>query len=158
MVHPSLKPHIPRGRLVVLRMKRLLKMGCLRTSAWDAGLDFTRPTFTLSQEPRMLFQNEHFVCLSLRAAKSQFMSEMLGLLPCTGRWTWFPRCLKISFQGFPPGASPFTKSLARSVSDCALGSMIPGLLLDKGSVRESHLALAHVLEAFPPRWSFVPFL
>jgi hypothetical protein len=39
--------------------------------------------------------------------------------------------------------------LARSVSDCALGFMIPRSALDKGSVRESHLTLACVLEAFP---------
>ncbi len=42
-------------------------MGCLRTSARDAGSDFVRPTLTLSQEPRMLFQNEHFNFLSLGA-------------------------------------------------------------------------------------------
>jgi hypothetical protein len=41
--------------------------------------------------------------------------------------------------------------LASSASDCALGSMIPRPLLDKGSVRESHLTLARVLEAFPPQ-------
>jgi hypothetical protein len=37
-----------------------------------------------------------------------------------------------------------------SASDYALGSMIPRPSLDKRSVRESHLTLAHVLEAFPP--------
>ncbi len=36
--------------------------------------------------------------------------------------------------------------------------MIPRPLLDKGNVRESHLTLARVLEAFPPIWSFVPLL
>jgi hypothetical protein len=50
-------------------MKGLLKMGCLKTFAWDAGSDFARP-LTLSQEPKMLFQNEHFNFLSLGAAKS----------------------------------------------------------------------------------------
>ncbi len=58
-------------------------MGYLRTFAWDAGLDFARSTPTLSQEPRMLFQNEHFNFLSLGATKSQFISEMFGPLPCT---------------------------------------------------------------------------
>jgi hypothetical protein len=62
-------------------------MGCLRTSTWDVGLDFARLTLTSSQQPRMLFQNEHFVCLNLGAVKSQFMSEMFGPLLCTGRWT-----------------------------------------------------------------------
>jgi hypothetical protein len=62
-------------------------MGCLRTSAWDVGSDFVRPTFTLSQEPRMFFQNEHFVYLNLGATKSQFMSKMLGPFPCTEIWT-----------------------------------------------------------------------
>jgi hypothetical protein len=37
-----------RGRPIVLRMRRLLKMSCLRTSAWDAGSDFVRPTLILS--------------------------------------------------------------------------------------------------------------
>jgi hypothetical protein len=36
--------------------------------------------------------------------------------------------------------------------------MIPRPLLNKGSVREPHLTLACVLEAFPPIWSFVPLL
>ncbi len=139
-------------------MRGLLKMGCLKTFAWDVGSDFTGPTLMLNQEPRMLFQNEHFVCLSLEPTKSQFMSGMLGPLPCTGRWTWFARCLKISFQGSAPGASPLTRSLAKSALDCALGSMIPRPLLNKGSVREPHLTLACVLEAFPPIWSFVPLL
>jgi hypothetical protein len=122
----------------------------LRTSAWDAGSDFAKPTLTLSQEPRMLFQNEHFICLSLGAAKSQFMSRMFGPLPCTGRWILSTRCRKISFQGSPPKASPLTKSLASNASDYALRSMIPKSPLDKGSVRKSHLTLARVLEAFPP--------
>jgi hypothetical protein len=38
--------------------------------------------------------------------------------------------------------------------DCALGSMIPRPPLDKGSVRESHLTLARVLEAFSPQMKF----
>jgi hypothetical protein len=134
----------------VLRMRGLLKMGCLRTSAWDAGSNFVRPTLTLSQEPRMFFQNEHFNFLNLEVANRQFISEMFG----TGRWTWSVRCLIISFQGFPPGATPLTKSLARSASDCALGSMIPRPPLHKGNVRESHLTLARVLEAFPPQMKF----
>jgi hypothetical protein len=62
-------------------------MGCLKTSAWDLGSNFVRPTLTLNQEPRMIFRNEHFVCLSLGATKSEFMSEMFGPLPCTKRWT-----------------------------------------------------------------------
>jgi len=150
MARPSLRPLTARGWPVVLRMRGLLKIGCLRTSAWNAGSDFARPTLTLSQEPSMLFQNEHFNFLNLGAAKSQFISGMLGPLPYTGRWTWSVRCLRISFQGSPPGARPLTKSLARSASDCALGSIIPRPPLDKGRVRESHLTLAHVLEAFPP--------
>jgi hypothetical protein len=154
MARPSLRPLTPRWWPVVLRMRGLLKMGCLRTFAWDTGSEFVRPTFTLSQEPRMLFQNEHFNFLNLGAAKSQFISEMLDPLPCTGRWTWFARCLRISFQGSPLGARPLTKSLASSASDCALGSMIPRPPLDKGSVRESHLTLARVLEAFPPQMKF----
>ncbi len=32
--------------------------------------------------------------------------------------------------------------------------MIPRPLLDKGSVKESHLTLAHVLETFPPQMKF----
>ncbi len=154
MARPSLKPHTPKGWPVVLRMKGLLKMGCLRTSAWDAGSNFVRPTLTLNQEPRMLFQNEHFVCLNLGVAKSQFMSGMLGPLPCTGKWTWSAWCFKISFYGSPPRASPLTRSLARSASDCALGSMIPRSLLNKGSVKESHYTLARVLEALPPQVKF----
>jgi len=71
----------------MLRMKGLLKMGCLRTSVWDAGSDFARPTLTLNQEPRMFFQNEHFVYLSLGVAKSQFMFGMFHFLLCTERWT-----------------------------------------------------------------------
>ncbi len=57
-----------------------------------------------------------------------------------------------TFRGWElcPRASPFTISLARNTSDCALGSMIPRPPLDKRSVRESHLTLACVLEAFPP--------
>jgi hypothetical protein len=35
-----------------------------------------------------------------------------------------------------------------------MGSMIPSPPLDKGSVRESHLTLAHVLEAFSPQMKF----
>ncbi len=62
-------------------------MGCLRTFVWDAGSDFARPTLMLSQEPRMFFHNEHFVCLSLGVTKSQFMFGMLGPLPCTKKWT-----------------------------------------------------------------------
>ncbi len=151
MVRPSLRPHTPKGRLVVLRMRGLLKMGYLRTSACDVGSNFARPTLTFSQERRMLFQNEHFVCLSLGATKSQFMSRMFGPLPCIKRWTLSTWCLRISFQGSLPGTSPFTRSLARSASDCALGFMIPRSPLDKGSVRESHLTLARVLEAFPFR-------
>ncbi len=73
---------------------------------------------------------------------------------CTGRWTRSAWCLRISFQGSPLGASLLTKSLARSALDCALGSMIPRLPLDKGSVRESHLTLACVLEAFPLQMKF----
>jgi hypothetical protein len=67
--------------------ERVAKNGCLRTSAWDAGSDFAKPTLTLSQKLRMLFQNEHFNFLSLGVAKSQFISGMLGPLPCTKRWT-----------------------------------------------------------------------
>jgi hypothetical protein len=37
-----------RGRPVVLKMKGLLKMGCLRTSTWDVGSDFARLTLMLS--------------------------------------------------------------------------------------------------------------
>ncbi len=59
-------------------------MGCLRTSAWDASSNFTRPCFTLSQEPKLFFQNEHFNFLSLGPTKSQFISGMFGPLPCTG--------------------------------------------------------------------------
>jgi hypothetical protein len=33
MVRLSLKPHSPKGRLVMLKMRGLLKMGCMRTSA-----------------------------------------------------------------------------------------------------------------------------
>jgi hypothetical protein len=154
MARPSLRPHTPKGWPVVLRMRGLLKMGCLRTSAWDVGSDFVRPTFTLSQEPRMFFQNEHFVYLNLGATKSQFMSKMLGPFPCTEIWTWFAWCLRIFFQGSPPGASPLTRSLARSASDYAWGSMILRPPLDKGSVRKSHLTLARVLEAFPPQMKF----
>jgi len=62
-------------------------MGCLKTSAWDAGSNFAKPTLMLSQEPSMLFQNEHFVCLSLGVVNSQFMARMFGLLPCTRKWT-----------------------------------------------------------------------
>jgi hypothetical protein len=36
--------------------------------------------------------------------------------------------------------------------------MIPRPPLDKGSVRESHLTLAHVLEAFPPQMKFCTIL
>jgi hypothetical protein len=71
----------------MLRMRGLLKMGCLRTYAWDAGSDFAKPTFTLSQKPKIFFQNEHFIYLSLGVAKNQFMSKMLGPLSCTRRWT-----------------------------------------------------------------------
>jgi hypothetical protein len=60
-------------------------MGYLKTSAWDAGSDFARPILMLSKEPRMFFHNEHFVCLNLGAANNQFMSGMLGPLPCTER-------------------------------------------------------------------------
>jgi hypothetical protein len=79
-----IKTTYSQGRPVVLRMRRLLKMGCLKTFAWDAGLDFVRPTLKLSQEPRMLFQNEHFICLSLGVVKNQFMSLMLGLYHTPG--------------------------------------------------------------------------
>jgi hypothetical protein len=50
--------------------ERVAENGLSETSAWDASLNFARPIFTLSQKPKMLFQNEHFVCLSLGAAKS----------------------------------------------------------------------------------------
>jgi hypothetical protein len=152
MARPSLRPLIPRGKPVVLRMRGLLKMGSLRTSAWDAGSYFIRPTLTLSQEPRMLFQNEHFNFLDLGEAKNQFISEMLGPLSCNE--TCSAQCLKIFFQGSSPRARSLTRSLVRSALDCALGSMIPWPPLDKGSVRESHLTLARVLEAFPPQMKF----
>ncbi len=134
--------------------ERVVENGLSENLCIGCGLGLAKPILTLSQEPRMLFQNEHFVCLSLGATKSQFVSGMLGLLPCTGRWTWSVQCLKISFQGSPPGASPLIRSLVRSTSDYALGSMIPRPPLNKGSVRESHLTLAHVLEAFPPQMKF----
>jgi hypothetical protein len=61
---------------------------------------------------------------------------------------------QISFQGSPPRVSLFTKSLARSVSDCAFEFMIPRPSLNKVNVKESHLTLARVLEAFPPQMKF----
>jgi hypothetical protein len=112
MARPSLKPHTPRGSLVVLKMKGLLKMGLLRTSMWDASSNFAKPTLTLSQKPKMLFQNEHFVYLSLGATKSQFMSGMFGPLRCTERWTWFVWCFRISLFN---ASKSFSKVLLRQV-------------------------------------------
>ncbi len=60
-------------------MRGLLKMGCLKTSAWDVGSDFVRPTLTLSQEPRMLFQNEHFNFLSLGRQRANLYLGCLAL-------------------------------------------------------------------------------
>jgi hypothetical protein len=60
-------------------MKGLLKMGCLRTSAWDAGSDFVRPILTLSQDPRMHFQNEHFNFLSLGRQRANLYLGCLAL-------------------------------------------------------------------------------
>jgi hypothetical protein len=71
--------HVEDERVAENGLSENLHMGC------KFGL--AKPTLTLSQEPRMLFQNEHFICLSLGAAKNQFMSGMLGPLSCTRRWT-----------------------------------------------------------------------
>jgi len=55
----------------------------------------------------------------------------------------------ISFQGSPLGDSPRIRSLARRASNWALGFMTLRPLHDGGSVRESHLAFARVLDVFP---------
>jgi hypothetical protein len=58
MARPSLKRHTLGGRLVVLSMKGLLKMGHLITSAWDVGLDFVKPIFTYTNTSLRTNQKE----------------------------------------------------------------------------------------------------
>ncbi len=142
MACPSLSLITPRGWPAVLVTSGLLKIGCLRTSAWEVSSVFTRLALTFNQDPRILFQKEHVVFWNLGAAKNQLMSWFLGPLLWTGSWIWSMRCLRISFQGSPLGDSPHTRSLASRVSDWALGSMIPRPPLDRGSMKESHLTFA----------------
>jgi hypothetical protein len=59
-------------------------MGCLRTFACDVGSDFARPTLTFSQEQKMLFQNEHFVCLSLGRQRASLCPRCLALCRAPG--------------------------------------------------------------------------
>ncbi len=86
MAHRALRPLTPRGWPAVLVMRGLLKMGCMRTSAWDVGSVFTRLALTFNQEPRIFFQNEQVVFKNLGATKSQFMSGVHGPLSCIKSW------------------------------------------------------------------------
>ncbi len=102
----------------------------------------------------MFFQNEQVIFWSLGATKSQLMSWFLGLLLCTKSWIWSTQCFKISFQGSPPGHRPHISSLVSRASDCTLGSMIPRSPHDRGSMRESHLTFAQVLDTLLPQMKF----
>ncbi len=84
MAHLSLRPLTPRGWPVMLVMRGLLKMGCLRTSAWDAGSVFTRPTLTFNQEPKILFQNKQVVFLIWGWQRANLCSGSLVLCRAPG--------------------------------------------------------------------------
>jgi hypothetical protein len=56
-----------------------LRVGC--------GFRLCKTNSYVKPKAKDVFQNECFVCLSLGAAKSQFMSRILGPFPCTRRWT-----------------------------------------------------------------------
>ncbi len=51
MARPSLNLLTLKGWPVVLVTRGLLKIGCLRTSAWELGSVFTRPAFTFNRAP-----------------------------------------------------------------------------------------------------------
>jgi len=79
------------------------------------------------------------------------MSWFLGPLPWIGSWIRSAWRLRISFQGSPSRDSPCIRSLAKRAFNYALGSMIPRPPHEKGSVKESHLTFARVLDVFPPQ-------
>jgi hypothetical protein len=87
----------------------------------------------------------------LGATKNQLMSWFLGPLPWIGSWIRSVWRLRISFQGSPSRDSPCIRSLAKRAFNYALGSMIPRPPHEKGSVKESHLTFARVLDVFPPQ-------
>jgi hypothetical protein len=70
MARPSLNPLTPKGRLTKLMTKGLLKIGCLRTFAYNVGLVFERLPLTFSQDLSILFQNDKIIIWSLGATNS----------------------------------------------------------------------------------------
>ncbi len=70
----SLSPLTPRGWPATLVIRGLLKIGCLRTSGWEVGSIFIRPTLTFNQDPNILFQKDQVVFWSLGVVKNQLMS------------------------------------------------------------------------------------
>ncbi|CAM6077797.1 unnamed protein product [Sphagnum tenellum] len=122
---PSLRPPIPSGTPLVLRIYGLPKRGRLKVLAALIGSALVRPGLTFSQAPIMLFHIKQWILLSLGAVKRESMSRVLGPLPWMGSLIWSALCLISSFQGSPPRASPLISNLANRASDCVFGSMIP---------------------------------
>jgi hypothetical protein len=61
MARSSLNPLTPKGWLEELMTRGLLKIGYLRTFAYDVSSVFAKLAFTFSQDPSMFFLNKKVI-------------------------------------------------------------------------------------------------
>jgi hypothetical protein len=66
---PSFDPPRPSGVPLLLRIRGLPNIGCMKISAMLDGFSLVRPGLTFIQAPIMLFHIEHGILLTFGAAK-----------------------------------------------------------------------------------------